>query len=346
MYATFFGLRKDPFRTTPDPSILYLTAKHREALAGLSYCILMHKGFSVLTGDAGTGKTTLLSRVVQTVPRTQVAFSAILNSALTKSEFLESVMVDFGMEDIPPSKAQRLQLLQRFLMSEYTAGRTCVLLIDEAQKLSEEVLEEVRLLSNCELPDQKLLQIVLSGQSELEQVLESQGLRQLKQRIAVRLRIDPLTHAEVGQYIRFRWGKAGATEPAPFEAAAVTAIAEHSGGIPRLVNIICDNSLVLAFCENSRVVSTAHVTETAKDLVLTAAGHDAKQPDGTEPVLNGAARAGALTPRPEDANGTRGNGSVEPLPTLRRYGASAPQKSRMSRWAAKLPWARHADGVV
>lgn len=338
MYKSFFGLTVDPFRTTPDPAMLYLTTSHREALAGLSYAILTHKGFAVLTGEVGTGKTTLLTRIIQTVPANKAVFSVILNSALTSSEFLETAMMDFGLEDVPPSKAQRLQKLQKFLMAQYQEGRTCVLVVDEAQKLSEEVLEEVRLLSNCELPDEKLLQIVLSGQPELENLLERQSIRQLKQRVSVRLRIGPLTAREVAEYIRFRWAKAGGSDAGAFETASIAALAEFSKGIPRLVNVLCDHSLVLAFCDAAHVVTVKHVREAAQELALDRASSG--QPVGTSSNVAGAPAAAVEQ--------TASNAYVlpEPMPTLRRYGSVPAEKSRLWRRAAKFSGVPHPDGVI
>jgi general secretion pathway protein A len=338
MYTSFFGLTTEPFRTTPDPSMLYLTTSHREALAGLSYAILTHKGFAVLTGEVGTGKTTLVSRIVQSVPASKAVFSVILNSALTSSEFLETVLLDFGLEDIPASKAQRLQRLHKFLISQHEQGRTCVLVVDEAQKLSEEVLEEVRLLSNCELPDEKLLQIVLSGQPELEDLLERQAIRQLKQRVSVWLRIGKLTPQEVAEYIRFRWMKAGGSEAGGFEAAAIAAVAECSEGIPRLVNVLCDHSLVLAFCESAHLVMPKHVMEAAQELVLGAAAGDPRS-DVKSSDVRASPAAGQQDEMP-------GYAIPEPMPTLRRYGAASTEKSWLWRWAAKFSGAPHPDRVI
>src|SRR5713226_7632059 len=238
MYNQFFGLRKEPFGMTPDPAFLFLSAAHREALAGLTYAILSRKGFVVLTGDAGTGKTTLLTRIFQSIPSTRVRFSVVLNPTLTPAEFLELALLDFGITAVPASKAQRLILLQQFLIEASEKKQTAVLVVDEAHKLPPDVLEEIRLLSNFELADAKLLQIVLAGQTELGDVLNRQDLRQLKQRIAVRLSIQPLSRVGVEHYIQHRWQKAGAAKPHPFESEAVDRIAEFSRGIPRLVNVL------------------------------------------------------------------------------------------------------------
>ena len=205
MYKDFFGLQKLPFNLTPDPGFLFLPSKHREALAGLTYAVLERKGFVVLTGDAGTGKTTLINSVFNRLPAERIESSIMLNPTLTASEFLESVMLDFDIPDVPASKAQRLWKLQEFLARTHQQNRLAVLVIDEAHKLSLEVLEEIRLLGNFESAADKFLQILLLGQSELDDLLNRQDLRQLKQRIALRLYIDRLTPAEVQQYIRFRW---------------------------------------------------------------------------------------------------------------------------------------------
>ena len=213
MYNQCFGLRKNPFNMTPDPAFLFLTAQHREALVGLTYAILQRKGFVVLTGEAGTGKTTLLSRVLQFLPESRLQFSVILNPMLTSAEFLEMALLDFGVDHIPSSKAQRLWKLQKLLFEGQSKGKVSALIVDEAHKLSPEVLEEIRLLGNFEEADQKILQIVLVGQPELDDNLNREDLRQLKQRIALRLSIGSLDASDVGQYIRHRWMVAGGSEP-------------------------------------------------------------------------------------------------------------------------------------
>jgi general secretion pathway protein A len=267
MYKQALGLRKEPFSLTPDPGFLYLTAQHREALVGLTYAILQRKGFVVMTGEAGTGKTTLLARVLQFLPATKLQFSLILNPMLTPSEFLEMALLDFGISDIPSSKAQRLWKLQNLILQGAREGKVSALVIDEAHKLSPEVLEEIRLLGNFEDSDQKLLQILLVGQAELNHILDRDDLRQLKQRIAVRLSIGPLAAAEVNQYIHHRWLCAGGTK-APFSSEAVEVVTSLSRGIPRLVNSICENALTLALGEGCAVVERQHVQVVGGDLHL------------------------------------------------------------------------------
>jgi general secretion pathway protein A len=268
MYTDFFGLQKLPFNLTPDPAFLYLPPKHRQALAGLTYAILERKGFAVLTGDAGTGKTTLINSVLSRLPAGRVESSFILNPTLTASEFLEIVMLDFDIPDVPASKAQRLWKLQEFLAHVHHQNRYAVLVIDEAHKLSLEVLEEIRLLGNYESASEKFLQILFLGQTELDDLLNRRDLRQLKQRIGLRLYIDPLTLAEVQQYIRVRWAKAGAKDSPPFSQEAQTLIAQLSQGIPRLINSLCDSSLLMAFGDESPVVGAHYVRDAAANLGL------------------------------------------------------------------------------
>ena len=268
MYKDLFGLQKLPFNLTPDPAFLFLPPKHREALAGLTYSILERKGFVVLTGDAGTGKTTLINTVLSRLPADRVESSIILNPTLTPSEFLEGVMLDFDMPDVPASKAQRLWKFQEFLARTHHANRYAVIVIDEAHKLSPEVLEEIRLLGNFESASEKFLQIILLGQSELDDVLARTDLRQFKQRIALRLYIDPLSAVETRQYITFRWAKAGGREAPPFTSEALAAIVQWSQGIPRLINSICDSALLMAYADESPLVGSNYVRAAAVNLAL------------------------------------------------------------------------------
>lgn len=268
MYTEFFGLQRLPFNLTPDPAFLFLPLKHREALAGLTYAILERKGFVVLTGDAGTGKTTLISSVLNRLPADRVESSIVLNPTLTASEFLEGVMLDFDIPDVPASKAQRLWRLQEFLARTHRENRLAVLVIDEAHKLSLEVLEEIRLLGNFESATGKFLQILLLGQSELDDILNRHDLRQLKQRIALRLYIDRLSPSEVQQYIQFRWVKGGAAGAPPFTGDAMAGVAQWSQGIPRLINSICDTALLMAYGDESPLVGLNYIRAAATNLAI------------------------------------------------------------------------------
>jgi len=267
MYFEFFGVEKPPFNLTADPEFLYLTAQHREALAGVAYAILSRKGLVVLTGPAGTGKTTLLTRIMEHLPVSRVQSSVILNSTLSATEFLEAVLMDFGIEDIPTSKTQRIAKLHTFLWKAHRTGRLSALIVDEAHKLSLEVLEEIRLLGNFETTKEKLLQIALLGQCELDAALNSERLWQFKQRIAHRMTIGPLRPEDVGFYIQHRWKVAGGAD-APFTTEAVECIGRVTGGIPRLINVTCDNALIDACGEGSAMVETRHILSVCRDMQL------------------------------------------------------------------------------
>jgi general secretion pathway protein A len=333
MYNQFFGLRKEPFGMTPDPAFLFLSAAHREALAGLTYAILSRKGFVVLTGDAGTGKTTLLTRVVKSVPESRACFSVVLNPTLTPAEFLELVLLDFGIADVPASKAQRLTILREFLTEAYGQNRVPVLVVDEAHKLPPDVLEEIRLLSNFELPDGKLLQIVLAGQTELGDLLNRQDLRQLKQRVAVRLAIHPLSAADVDHYIRHRWQRAEGREPHPFQPEAIRTIAQYSRGIPRLVNVLCDNALMLAYGEGIGAIGMTQIAEVARDLDMTDRNGRLRQGAVAAPAYRTGTNGGGIAVATNDG----GPGPLPvPIPILERYPSNEAGPSKLKRLAGRL----------
>ncbi len=337
MYQAHFKLRKNPFAMTPDPNALFATAAHRDALAGLTYAVLDHKGFVVLTGDSGTGKTTVLSRMMRFMPPDRAVFSLVLNPSLDASEFLEAALLDFGLDDIPASKVHRLLLLQRLLTAAQADGKTCVLVVDEAHKLSIEVLEEIRLLTNFENSERKLLQIILSGQTELRELLNRDDLRQLKQRIALRFGLLPLARAEVADYIAFRWMKAGGERQPPFTPDAMDLIAAGSSGIPRLINSLCDNALVLAYGAGDGVVTAQHVGQAARDLDLADASTRESGPSlsgaGPGPVRSQSKLAALNLPRPVSSIS-----ELQPLRlrTLERYLPPEPKPSRLTRAMGKL----------
>jgi general secretion pathway protein A len=288
---------------TPDPSFLVQTPSHREALAALLYGVLEEKGFIMITGDAGTGKTTLLSHMLRTIPSDKVAFSLLLNPTLNADEFLESVLIDFGIEEIPASKVHRLLKLQEFLMAARRSGRICVLVADEAHQLSDEVLEEIRLLTNFENADRKLLQIILAGQTELRHILNMEQLRQVKQRIAVRCDLRPLTSAEIAQYMGVRWARAGANNGPPFDDGAIQTIARASKGIPRVINAMCDNALALIFATGDPCVTAEHALLVAHDLDLD--GADLQAAARQQPPPQGPLALPGPEKRSRETGGTR-----------------------------------------
>jgi general secretion pathway protein A len=266
MYQSFYGLKKRPFVLTPDPGFLVMTDAHCNAKSGLMYAILGGKGFAVLTGDAGTGKTTLLRSVINSIPAEKMCFSLVVNPDLTPDDFYDMAVSDFGLPK-GMSKPDRLRRLQDHLLEVHAEGKIAVLFVDEAHRLSPETLEEIRLLSNFETESEKLLQIVLVGQDELDELLDRRELRQLKQRVEVRLHIGPLSPEETRVYIAHRWKVAGGAE-VPFTRSAIQTIVQCSGGVPRLINTICDNALLIGFAESTPVVTEQHILEASEDLHL------------------------------------------------------------------------------
>jgi general secretion pathway protein A len=280
MYEEFFHLSKPPFSMTPDPEFLYLAPTHREALAGLIYTVLGRRGTAVLTGEVGTGKTTLLRKLIRSVPDEKVQFCSVFSTNVPPEEFFELILIGFGLPATRAGKAQRLLQFWEFLMASDDAGRTPVLLVDEAHKLSPELLEEVRLLMNFETAERKLLQVVLAGQNELRELMRRDDLRQLRQRVSVRLDIVPLRPSEVDQYMRHRWHQGGGNGNFPFDAAAVDLVASSSHGIPRVMNAICDIALLRAYSSELPAVGPETVREAMAVLELTG-----QPPEPAEPRI-------------------------------------------------------------
>jgi len=251
MYLSFYGLDEKPFATTPDPRFLYLTPGHQEALAHLVYAVQDNTAFLVLTGEVGTGKTSLLQALLNQLDgNTRVAF--IVNSGLSFDGILEYMLEEFGIPTPGASRAQRLIALQRFLVERARIGQSVVLILDEAHHLDPETLEQIRLLSNFEGPTQKHLQIVLVGQPELKATLALPELRQLQQRITLRAVIPPLSSEETREYIRRRLQTAGARDLDLFTERAISRIAAYTGGIPRIVNVVCDHGLLIGYADQRR----------------------------------------------------------------------------------------------
>ncbi len=268
MYERFFGLTKPPFSLVSDPSCIHLTAQHAGVIRLLALGVLERKGYLVLTGEAGLGKTTALRALSQVLSESSADACLIFAPTLSGAEFLEMVLLNFGLKDIPPSKARRLKLLEELLLRSDAEGRVAALVVDEAHQLSPELLEELRLLGNFEALDHRLLQIVLVGQEQLNDQLNLPELWQFKQRISVRLSLRRLDPTGVEEYIRFRWAHAGGVVEPPFDGPALDAIATWSLGIPRLINNICDKALLIAFSETSRYVTAPMVREACEELLL------------------------------------------------------------------------------
>lgn len=268
MYKEFFGLRANPFNVNPDPRYLFLTRHTEEALACLTYGIQSRKGFVLLTGEVGTGKTTLINKLLEWLRAQQVPTAFIFNSRMNVPQFLDYMMADFGIPCDTRSKSQILLRLYNWLLERYRAGETAVLIVDEAQNLADEVLEEIRMMTNLETFTEKLLQIVLVGQTELEQKLKQPNLRQLRQRLTLRAKTHPLTLEETKAYIQQRLRIAGSNGQQIFESNSLAAIHRYSNGIPRVVNLICEHCLVSAFVDQQKVVGTVIVDAVARDFDL------------------------------------------------------------------------------
>lgn len=269
MYKTFYNLKLNPFEITPDPSFLFSTARHNEALASLYYGVRARKGFVVLTGEVGTGKTMLVRCVLELLRRTGVAFAYVFNPSLSALEFIRYIAGDFGLPVAGKAKDELVLSLSSFLVERHQRKLSTLLVVDEAHHLSPELLEEVRLLTNLETTQQKLLQIVLAGQPELDEMLDSFELRQIKQRIALRCHLEPLNLEETRGYIQRRLQVAGVpSEIALFSEPAVAAIFRHSNGFPRLINTICENALLAGYARRAAVIPPDVIEEIAHDLRL------------------------------------------------------------------------------
>ena len=268
MYKKFFRLRESPFNVNPDPRYLYLTRHIQEALACLIYGIQTRKGFVLLTGEVGTGKTTVLNKLLDWSRQEQIATAFMFNPRLSEAEFFDFMLADFGIPCDSNMKSRALMKLNSWLLEQHRRGTRAVLIVDEAQNLSADMLEEIRLLTNLETSTEKLLQIVLAGQPELEEKLTDPQLRQLRQRITLWAKTRPLTLLETHGYIKERLRIAGSAGEEIFSPSAIEVVHRHARGIPRLINLLCEHALISAFVEHSQTVSEKIVEEVARDFDL------------------------------------------------------------------------------
>jgi general secretion pathway protein A len=268
MYKKFFGLKENPFNVNPDPRYLFLTQHTQEALACLTYGIETRKGFILLTGEVGTGKTTLINRLLEWLHKERVSTAFVFNPRLSVSQFFDFMMTDFGIPCESKQKGQMLLMLNQWLLERYQAGERAVLIVDEAQNLSPQMLEEIRLLTNLETSTEKLLQIVLSGQPELEQKLNQPQLRQLRQRITLRAKTRQLTLEQTQGYIQERLRIAGAENTEIFSPEAIATVHHYARGIPRVTNLLCEHGLVSSFVDQRNPVPPEIIEEVAHDFDL------------------------------------------------------------------------------
>jgi type II secretory pathway predicted ATPase ExeA len=270
MYKGFFGLKDNPFNVSPDPRYLFLTKEVEETLSSLMYGIQTRKGIITLTGEVGTGKTTLVNRVLDCLHQGPTRTAFLFNSRMNSSQLFDFILAEFDIPCESRSKSQQLMKLNHWLLERFTSGETAVVIIDEAQNLTFPVLEEIRLLTNLETSKEKLLQIVLSGQPELEEKLNLPQLRQLRQRIMLRCKTNALTKEQTRDYVveRLKIGGAAASDQPIFGPAAMETIHLYSMGIPRVVNLLCEHALINAYVEEQRPIQPKIIEDVAREFKL------------------------------------------------------------------------------
>jgi general secretion pathway protein A len=268
VYKAFFGFKADPFSLSPDPAFLYRSEQHEEAISNLIYGVQGRKGFIVLTGEVGTGKTTMLECLRDYLHSQMIEFAFLFNSRISSDQFFEMIAYDFDLKCDGKSKTEVLIALNEMLLAQADKGSTGVLIIDEAQNLEWEVLEEVRLLGNLENRRGKLLQIVLAGQPEFDRKLDTPNLRQLKQRIVLRYNLNPFDAVETAKYINSRFTKAGIADQTVIPEELMPEIHHRTQGIPRVINALCDNLLLTAFADAARIATPEMLDDVSADMRL------------------------------------------------------------------------------
>jgi general secretion pathway protein A len=268
MYNAFFGFKESPFSLSPDPAFFYRSEQHEEALANLVYGVQARKGFVVLTGEVGTGKTTMLECLRDYLETQYIEFAFVFNSRITSDQFFEMIAYDLNLPCARTSKTEVLFALNQLLVEQAQQGRTVVLIVDEAHNLEWEVLEEIRLLGNLENRNGKLLQIVLAGQPEFDRKLDAPNLRQLKQRIVLRYSLQPFTLRDAVEYMQSRLERAGMPNQTVFSEELMAEIHLRTQGIPRVINAVCDNMLLNAFALEQKVCSVEMLDEVCRDIRL------------------------------------------------------------------------------
>jgi type II secretory pathway predicted ATPase ExeA len=288
MYIDHFGLKQYPFQLVPDPDFLFLSTDHARAKAYLDYAVYNRDGFVVLTGEIGAGKTTLLHKFLAELDP-NVLTAKIFQTQLNATEFLQAVLVEFGLNPFRATKVELMDMLNSFLLDRFVEGRQIVLIVDEAQNLPDDALEEIRLLSGLETQKEKILHVVLLGQSELRDRLNRRDMEQMNQRVRLRYHLSALTEEETGRYVSHRVSKASGTDRKLFESDSLPIIYHYSGGIPRLINVLCDTALVCAFAEGETSVSATAVKAAVEEMQWVP--HAERQKPGERELLSLAAES-------------------------------------------------------
>ena len=266
-YLDHFNLREQPFRLTPDPDFLYWSKQHARAKAYMESTIWLADGFVVITGEIGSGKTTLLQSFLSELDD-NIVYAVVSQTQLTPTQFLQAVLTEFGFKPFDKRKVELLDMLNMFLIEQYSNGKKVVLIVDEAQNLMHRVLEEIRLMSGIETHKEKVLRIILAGQPELKDTLDSPGLKQLVQRVRLRFHIGPLDSREMREYINHRLTVAGRADDELFEEDAFDIIQRYTGGVPRLINTLCDTALLCSFADEKPTVSGDDIMSAVGELDL------------------------------------------------------------------------------
>ena len=264
-YLEHFGLKEQPFRLTPDPDFLYWSTQHARAKAYMESTIWLADGFVVITGEIGSGKTTLLQSFLDEL-EDDVVYAVISQTQLSATQFLQAVLTEFGFKPFNKRKVELLDILNSYLIEQYSNGKKVLLIIDEAQNLSTKVLEEIRMLSGIETHKEKVLRIILAGQPELKEALDAPNLKQLMQRVRLRFHLGPLSLEDLSHYIWHRMAVAGREDTSVFKEECFELIHTYSGGIPRLVNTLCDTALLIAFSDEKEVLGTEDIMAAVEEL--------------------------------------------------------------------------------
>jgi len=268
LYEKFYGLKQNPFSLSPDPQFICMTGQHREALSGLIYSVCARPGLTLLVGEVGTGKTTLLYTLLSFLEKKRYVIAMSTNPRLSQAEFYDFLLTKLEVPCTSSLKSQQLLALQETLLRNREMGRPSILIIDEAQKLHPDLMEEIRLLMNLETPREKLLQIIMAGQPELLEIFQRSELRQLKQRINYFCKLQPLSVEELREYLFHRLARAGLPNQSLFSGSAIQTVYEYTKGIPRVVNTLCDNALRAGFAVQSQHITSSIIQEAAADLDL------------------------------------------------------------------------------